>query len=36
MKPFLLFDINAHRLVARQALLILPAFFEQDVTLRAL
>ena len=28
MKPFFLFEVNAHRLVARQALLILPALFE--------
>ena len=36
MKPFFLFEVNAHRLVACQALLILPAFFKQDVTLGTL
>jgi hypothetical protein len=35
MKPFFLFEVNTHRLVACQALLILPAFFEQGVTLGA-
>jgi hypothetical protein len=35
MKPFFLFEVDAHRLVARHALLILPAFFKQDVTLGA-
>ena len=28
MKPFLPFEVNTHRLVARQALLILPALLE--------
>ena len=36
MKSFFSFEVNAHRLVALQALLVLPAFFEQDVTLGAL
>lgn len=36
MKPFFLFEVNTHRLVALQALFILSAFFKQDVTLGAL
>jgi hypothetical protein len=35
MKPFFLFEVDPHRLVARQALLVLPTFFKQDVTLDA-
>lgn len=36
MKPLLLFEIDTHRLVTLQTLLILSALFEQGVTLRAL
>jgi len=36
MKTSFPFEVNTHRLVAIQALLILPAFFEQNMTLGAL
>lgn len=36
MKPLFLFEVYSHRFVALQALLILPALFEQCVTLGTL
>lgn len=36
MKPSLLFEVNAHRLVARHTLFVLPTFFKQYVALGAL